>query len=302
MSSSSGAELPVGLVGLGVMGLGIARRLVSAGAPLVGYDISADRVEKFAALGGTSMGSPQAVLEQAEIVITSLPSAQALRDVVGAPGGFLAAAVAGKRVIVETSTLDLETKDWARAALQGVGLELLDSPVSGTEVQLDAGDAVTYLSGAPDAVARASNCLAQAIGSVVDVGEFGHGTKIKLIANHLVAIHNLAAAEALVLAERSGLDPAVVLDALVAGAGSSRMLEVRGPLMMQGMYEPAQMSVRLFAKDLELISALADSADLRVGLFDSAREVYARALTAGLGDSDTASLYSLLRNESDPTH
>ncbi|CUR56813.1 putative 3-hydroxyisobutyrate dehydrogenase [metagenome] len=297
--SSDAPEARVGVVGLGVMGLGIAKRLVAAGLHVTGYDLSVSRRELLAELGGEPAATPFGVLRASPLVLTCLPSASALRAVVGGPDGLLSGEVPAGRMVVEASTLGLDDKLWARDELRLAGVMLVDSPISGTEIQLEAGTAILYASGEAEAVAVATAALAPAFGSVVDVGGFGNGTKVKLIANHLVAIHNLAAAEALLLAERAGLDPTTVLEALVSGAGSSRMLEVRGPMMAAGRYEPAQMSVGLFHKDLDLIAGFASAVGVRPELFDAARLAYARALADGLGDSDTASLFSLLRREAD---
>jgi 3-hydroxyisobutyrate dehydrogenase-like beta-hydroxyacid dehydrogenase len=130
---------------------------------------------------------------------------------------------------------------------------------------------------------------------VIGMGAFGNGTRLKLVANLLVAIHNVAAAEALLLAERAGLDPRAALAALTAGAGTSRMLEVRGPLMVDGSYGTASMRVMTFQKDLDIISGFARALDCQAPVFGAAAQVHLAALAQGHGGDDTASVFEVLR-------
>ncbi|GAA1011474.1 oxidoreductase [Acrocarpospora pleiomorpha] len=284
----------VGVVGLGVMGLGIARRLLARDAAVIGFDVSADRLDEFVSLGGRTASTPGEVLAGAHVVLTCLPSATALAEVVSGFGS----ASPGPGIVVETSTLSVEAKHSARAALAAYGHTMLDAPISGTRVQLDTGDAILYASGG-DAETHevVGAALAGVFARILDLGSFGNGTTVKLIANHLVAVHNLAAAEAMLLADLAGMDLRTALRALTVGAGSSRMLEVRGPLMVDAAYEPAQMRFELFDKDLGLIREFADKVGASLGLFDAARERYTDALAAGFGASDTARLFELLQQE-----
>ena len=128
-----------------------------------------------------------------------------------------------------------------------------------------------------------------------DLGEFGNGTRLKLVANLLVAVHNLSTAEALLLADRAGLDLDDVLPALVDGAGSSRMLKVRGPLMLRGDYEPATARVEMFRKDLRAIRELADDLATPTPLLSVTSTLYDAAAGQGRADQDTASIYATLR-------
>jgi 3-hydroxyisobutyrate dehydrogenase-like beta-hydroxyacid dehydrogenase len=197
--------------------------------------------------------------------------------------------------IVETSTLPLAVKDRARHLLEDGGATLLDCPISGTGAQLRTKDVVVYASGDTAALARVAAVLAAFSRDWVDLGAFGNGTKLKLVANLLVAIHNVAAAEALLVAERAGLDPRAALAALTAGAGTSRMLEVRGPLMLEGAYGAAGMRVRTFAKDLDIIAEFARGLSCPTPLFVAAAQVHLAALAQGHADDDTASVSAVLR-------
>ncbi len=160
-------------------------------------------------------------------------------------------------MVIETSTLPLADKRQARDALARRGIVLLDCPLSGTGGQALTKDVVAYLSGAAEAKARALPVLAAMTRGVHDVGEFGNGSAVKFIANLLVAIHNVAAAEALVLAERAGLDLSAVLTAVADGAGSSDMFEVRGPAMAAGDCSGLGVTTTVFDKDLQIIAGFA---------------------------------------------
>jgi len=293
----------VGVVGLGTMGGQIARHLLAAGYRVIGRDVLPDRAEALASMGATCAASAAEVAAGADTVIVSLPTAAAFEEVIGGKDGVAQVARPGL-AIVETSTLPLAVKDRARRLLEDSGATLLDCPISGTGGQLRTKDVVVYASGDTAALARVEPVLAAFSRDWVDLGAFGNGTKLKLVANLLVAIHNAAAAEALLVAERAGLDPRAALAALTAGAGTSRMLEVRGPLMLEGAYGAATMRVRTFAKDLDIIAEFARGLSCPTPLFAAAAQVHLAALAQGHADDDTASVSAVLRllaGEAGPT-
>jgi 3-hydroxyisobutyrate dehydrogenase-like beta-hydroxyacid dehydrogenase len=125
------------------------------------------------------------------------------------------------------------------------------------------------------------------------VGPFGAGSKTKFVANLLVAIHNVAAAEALALARKAGLDPATTLKVIAEGAGSSRMLQVRGPMMVKGDYSKALMKLDIWRKDMRIIADFARDAGARTPLFTATAPIYTAA-TRGGGDRDTGAVYAVL--------
>ena len=224
---------PVGFIGLGVMGSAMSGHLLAAGFPVLGFDVDPTRRSEHEARGGVACAEPAEVARGADVVVTSLPSAAALVAVLDGEGGLHAGARPGL-VVVETSTLGPDTKQDARDRAQAWGGTLLDCPMSGTGQQARDGDLVAYLSGDDAAKERARPVLAAFTRQQYDLGAFGRGTAMKLVANLLVAVHNAAAAEALLLAERAGLDLQDVLTAVGDGAGGSRMLQIRGPLMAEG--------------------------------------------------------------------
>jgi len=279
----------VGFVGLGTMGSALSARLLAAGWDVTGCDIDPARVTAHRARGGTVAASPAGAAAHADVAVTSLPSADALAKV---------AAGIGPRpglVVIETSTLPVAVKHRARHALAERGTVLLDCPLSGTGGQALAGDVVAYLSGPAEAKARALPVLRAMTRGVHDVGEFGNGSAVKFIANLLVAVHNVAAAEALVLAERAGLDLATVLTAVADGAGTSAMFEVRGPAMAARDYSGPGVTATVFDKDLQIIAGFARETGTPVPLFTLASAFYAAALAQGHAGDDTACVHAVLR-------
>lgn len=292
----TGAGRPrVGFVGLGVMGSAMAGHVLAAGTFEVhGYDIDAERRRAFADAGGTAHDELAPLVAGSDLVLTSLPSAPAFETVLD---GLVGDARPGT-VVVETSTLDLRTKLDGAARLAREGVEMLDCPVSGTGAQARAGDLVAYVSGAPEPIRRARGLIEAFTRAQYELGAVGNGTRMKLVANHLVAVHNVAAAEALGFAQDLGLDLRQVLAAVGDGAGASRMLDVRGPEMVRRRYQPASIRMDVFAKDLEIIGGTAAEAGTATPLFDAARGVYRDGLADGLLASDTAVVFEVLRRAS----
>ncbi len=308
MTQPAGATGPVGFVGLGVMGSAMSAHLLEAGHQVIGYDVAAAARDAHAARGGIVAGSPADVAASAGLVVTSLPSPAALAEVLGGPDGLAAGAARaaegagaagavglGRLIVLETSTLTLADKTAGRQALAGCGGTMLDCPLSGTGAQAQRKDLVAYLSGDAAAKARARPVLAAMTRQVYDVGAFGNGMKLKIVANLLVTVHNLAAAEALVLAERAGLDLAMVLTAIGDGAGTSRMFEVRGPAMAARDYAQPGIRAQVYDKDIGIIAAFAAELRSPTPLFSLAAAFYQAALAQGHGDDDTSSVHAVLR-------
>ncbi|NBY18490.1 MAG: NAD(P)-dependent oxidoreductase [Betaproteobacteria bacterium] len=220
----------IGLLGLGIMGSAVAPNLLRAGFSVVGFDPDPDRREILHSAGGRSVESPIAVAQSADVIISLLPSAQALQDVIAGSDGLLASGQSGL-ILIESSTLSLEEK-LAANAVGAPALMILDCPLSGTGAQALTKDLVVYASGDSSAIARCRSVFDGFARAHHDLGDFGNGTKMKLVANLLVAIHNVAAAEAMVLGMKSGLDPQTLYRVIADGAGGSRMFSVRGPQMV----------------------------------------------------------------------
>ncbi len=282
----------VGVIGLGNMGLPMAGHLLAAGFGVQGYDVRPEAAAALAEAGGVPAASPAGAAARTQTVITSLPSVAALRTVVGGERG-LASATPDGLILIETSTLPIAAKAEAARAL-GAGAVVLDCPLSGTASQMRAADIAVYASGDPAALKRSRDVLAAFSRVQHEVGEFGNGMRMKLIANHLVAVHHTAAAEALLLAGRAGLDPALALRALSDGAGNSRMLEIRGPMMVEGDFSHANIALEVFQKDIDLINDLARMARCPLPLFSAAAQLHLAAMAQGRLGEDPACVFAVL--------
>ena len=290
MAAARRSKGTVGVIGLGIMGSAFARNLIKAGWRVVGYDISAARRREAKRAGVTIAASAPAVAAQAPVILTSLPKPQALMDSARA----IAAAKLPRKTIVEMSTFAISDKEKARKALAKAGHVLLDVPVSGTGAQAKAGDLVFYASGEPRAIRRLRPMF-QAFGrQVYDVGAFGNGSKMKFVANLLVAINNVASAEAMVLGMKAGLDPQLIFDLITAGAGNSRVFELRAPMMVKGKYKDATMKISVWDKDMAVIGDYARKIRVPTPLFNATKPVYRKAEKSGFGAQDTASVCAVL--------
>src|SRR5437899_8125610 len=228
----------VGMIGLGIMGSAMSANLTRAGFRVAGFDVVPRRRAEDRRGGGIAARGPRGVARRSGIIVTSLPSADALVQVAA---DLLESAARGT-ILIETSTLPISVKEAACHALARRGVILLDCPLSGTGAQARVKDLIIYVSGDRAAYRKTVPVLQGFTRANYYVGAFGAGSKIKFVANLLVAIHNVTAAEAMVLGMRAGLDPALVLKVVSDGAGSSRMLQVRGPMMVKGDYSEATRS------------------------------------------------------------
>ena len=284
----------VGVLGLGIMGGAMAANLVRRGFAVVGYDRLPEPRRALTRAGGKVVDSAGAAAT-VEVVITSLPSSEALLAVAEELSGLKAKGQGLKaKWILETSTLPLATKELARTQLAAAGIALLDCPLSGTGAQARTGDLVVYASGDRAACRRVSPVFEGFARAHYYVGPFGAGSKTKFIANLLVGIHNVASAEAMVLAMKAGLDPALVLKVVAEGVGSSRVLQLRGPMMVKGDYTRATMKLAMWKKDMTIISEFAAAVGCPVPMFSAAVPVYESALATGHGAEDTAAVCAVL--------
>ena len=281
----------VGMVGLGIMGSAMTASLVKAGFEVVGFDVVPLRRAAHRREGGTVARSCRDAGRRALIIVTSLPSAEALLETAEA----LAASARAGQIVIETSTLPIAVKEEARTTLAARGVTLLDCPLSGTGAQARRKDVVVYASGDRAAYRRAVPIFEGFARAHYHVGPFGAGSKMKFVANLLVAIHNVAAAEALVLAMKAGLDPTQVLQVVSDGAGTSRMLEVRGPMMVRGDYADATMKVAVWQKDMTIIGDFARKLDCPTPMLNACAPIYTSAMALGMSEEDTASVCAVLQ-------
>lgn len=283
----------VGLIGLGTMGGAFARHLLAAGYAVSGYDIDAKRSQWLKRQGGRPAASISSVSRASPVIITSLPSVEACKAVFFGADGIADAAASGT-IVIETSTMPLELKLALRDGCRKRRIIVLDCPISGTGAQAAAKDTSVYASGDPDAVQRCRGVFDGFARSMHYCGEYGNGSKLKFVANLLVTIHNLAAAEAIVMGRRSGLDPDLLYKVIRDGAGSSRMFEVRGAKMVAHDYSNASMAMSLYQKDIDIIGDFAAALNCPTPLFDASRQFYAAALAQGRGEDDPAVVCAVL--------
>src|ERR1700722_5726997 len=281
----------VGIVGLGIMGSAIARNLVERGWRVIGFDIDAAKRTELAAANVIIAADVAEVARDAPLIMTSLPTPAAVADV----AQMIADSGQSPRIVIELSTLTLADKLRFETILNKAGHIALDCPLSGTGAQARNRDLVVYASGDSEAIARCAGLFADFAKQSADLGAFGNGSRMKFVANHLVAIHNVATAEAMILAERAGLDPKMVVDMVGPGAGGSRMFQMRAPMMVEGVYEPATMKVSTWKKDMAIIAEFAEDVGCAPPLFTLTQPVYTEAMAMGLGDQDTAAVFEVLK-------
>lgn len=285
----------IGLVGIGIMGTAYGENLLKAGFPVIGWDIDETRGAALREAGGEPVSSAAEVAAGSDVVLIALPSIDALVDAVEGEVGLVRGAHDGL-VVVEMSTFPLEAKEQARAALQAVGVTMIDAPVSGTGLQAATAEIIIYASG-DSATVEEVRLVFDAIGKATfDLGEFGNGSKMKYVANLLVSVHNLATAEAFVLGMKSGLAPQQILEVISAGVGTSRIFEIRGPMMVDDDYPPAA-KLKMFIKDLTVIGDSARELGVPTPLLDTSLPIYLEAIEAGLGDLDAAALCRFLEDK-----
>jgi 3-hydroxyisobutyrate dehydrogenase-like beta-hydroxyacid dehydrogenase len=284
------ANKKVGVVGLGIMGGAFAQNLVKAGWHVVGYDIDPARRRAMAKAGVEIAADAKGVAAEAPTIITSLPKPAALDTTVQAIVGARIA----PRVIVEASTFTIDDKVRAERALRKAGHVMLDCPISGTGSQAKTKDLVVYASGDSAAIRKLKPLFAGFARAAHDLGAFGNGSRMKYVANLLVAINNVAAAEAMVLGIKAGLDPQTVLEMVTTGAGNSRVFELRAPMMVKDRYDEATMKISVWQKDMSVIGQFAKQIGVPTPMFDATVPVYNKAMKSGHAEHDTAAVCAVL--------
>ncbi|OGA48616.1 MAG: hypothetical protein A3F74_22890 [Betaproteobacteria bacterium RIFCSPLOWO2_12_FULL_62_58] len=294
MKTRKASRQLIGQVGLGIMGGAFAKHLLAARFPVVGYDPVVAQVRAFRQMGGQAASSCAEVASRAKVIITSLPSPAAMEEAFFGKNG-IAAGVRPGTIVIEASTMTLELKERLRRRLARRGACLLDCPISGTGAQAAAKDIAVYASGDRRAFNRCRGVFDGFARSTYYCGEFGIGSKLKFVANLLVTIHNLSAAEAMAVGERAGIDLGLLYRVIGDGAGSSRMFQVRGPMMVAGRYEPPHMKSQIYQKDIDIIRAFVRRLKCPTPLFDASIPFYTAALRQGWGRHDTAAIHAVLR-------
>lgn len=284
----------VGVIGLGIMGGAISRNLRERGWRVIGFDIDAPRRAELSAAGIEIASDVASVARAVPVLLLSLPSPAALREV----AAEIAAVKVERRIVAELSTFSIEDKISLHQTMKAAGHDALDCPLSGTGAQAATRDLVVYASGDHAAVDACAPLFSDFAKKTAYLGAFGNGSRMKFVANLLVAIHNVATAEAMALAVKSGLDPWDVIEVIAPGAGGSRMFDMRAPMMARDEYLPATMRVSTWSKDMSIIAQFVKSLGVETPCFDATRPVYDEALRLGLGEMDTAAVYRIVAGHS----
>lgn len=279
----------VGFIGLGVLGSAVAQNFVGAGLQVLGCDVALEARNKAESLGVTLVESPQQLNSMADIVFTCLPEASALQAVLLAEDGLFSSAHPDQCVI-EMSTLSLNDKQQFADACQAAGRAAVDCPVSGNRIMALKKKLTAFFSGEESDYTRAKPILDLTCSNTHYVGEFGNGSKVKLCGNILNLVHNSVAAEAMVLAMKSGLDPDMFHRVISGSGSSSAMFEVRGAMMVEENYTKEAMNLSIPLKDARIISDHAASLFCPLPIYQVALQNYYAAAAQGHIEKDAAAV------------
>jgi len=282
----------IAIVGVGLLGTAVASRLLEAGFAVAGYDSRPEQVERLAPRGLTAAASVKDVVAGADAAFTILPSPDVV-DAVILGGGGLLETMPRSATLIQMSTISPTLTRRLAAAAEG-RLAFLDAPMSGTSAMVERGDCTIFVGGE---AARLEACrpVFAAIGRrTIHVGPVGSASLAKLATNLLVGLNTAALAEALVLGEKGGLAPAALLDILRDSAAASKMVDIRGPLMVEGRFEP-QMKLDLFLKDFRLMLEEGQRLGVPLPLTSLTQQLCTATVAGGRGGDDLAALITTLR-------
>ena len=282
----------IGFIGLGIMGGAITKNILEAGYQIHGYDVDEVAKQRFVSHGGSLALSPMHVAQEVEIIFTSLPTENALAEVIDGPSGITKSGK--KNIIVEISTMPIDLKLELEKKLSAVGQFFMDCPVSGTGAQAASKDLMVFASGHPDAYEKIKDIFHAMSKAQYFLGEFGNGSKMKFLANILVAIHNVAAAEVFALAGKAGINLQDAYEVLKDSAGASKMFQIRGPMMVANDYAQPTAKIENYMKDLSIISKFAASLKCPTPLYDVTNQLYYSALNQGMGQEDLAAVCKVM--------
>ena len=284
----------IGLIGLGAMGGAYAKHLLKNNFKCFGIDLDKNNILKFIQLGGQEITYDE-LFNKVEIVLTSLPSLNAYKDVLNNLKRL--GKNNPKKIILDMNTISIDDKNMFKNEVIGLNIDMLDSPVSGTGAQAWEADLTVFASGSKELIDKCMNIFKVFSKEVINVGSFGNGMKFKILANLLVTIHNTAAAEALRLGELAGLDQDMIFKVLGNSAATSVMLQKRMPLMINKNYEPPTASYNIFLKDVDIIRNFIKDNNVTLPTFEGSAKIYDKAEKTLSKNWDTASVYEVLKME-----
>jgi 3-hydroxyisobutyrate dehydrogenase-like beta-hydroxyacid dehydrogenase len=272
----------IGFIGPGKIGLPICQNLINSGYRVLGYRRGS--LAEFARAGGVPATSPADVGAQCDIVFSCVPTVAAVDEVVNGPNGLIHSARPGQ-IIVELGSHPVPEKEKHVAILARKGATFVDGEVSGTPGMVSARKAVIYLGGDAEACRKLEPVVKGFADLCLYFGPFGAASKVKLVNNLLVAIHIAAAAEAMALGLKAGVDVDLMINAIANGSGGSTQFGIRAPWMAQRKFNPVQGSAATLAHYFDLIADWADRTGTATPLLDRAVELYRRCIDMGLGEN-----------------
>ena len=242
----------IGSIGLGAMGGSYAKFLIEDNYTVYGVDPDTQNAEIFTSLGGVLLNNISELVDKCNVIILSLPTVPIFKEVINE------IEVNGKsnesKILIDMNTISLDDKIETKNKLEKLNISMVDAPVSGTGAQAKVKDIVVMSSGDKIIVNECDKIFRSFSKQNIYVGDFGNGIKFKILANLLVTVHNTVTAEALLLGQKVGLEEKMIYEVLNAGAATSVMLDKRMPLMINKNYEPATASMRIFLKDIDVIT------------------------------------------------
>ncbi len=289
----------IGMIGLGLMGEGISKRLIETGLAVAGYDIVADKLAAAVARGVKACASPAEVARAADIVLLSLTTTAAVEEVVLGAGGIASAGSLGGKVLVDHSTTEIEaTKRIAAALTTRSGMDFVDAPVSGGPGAAAAGTLAIMAGGTEAAIARVRPTM-EHLGKLTHVGAVGAGQATKLVNQTLVLANYCVMAEALRLAEAYGVDAAKIPAALAPGHAGSNLLPVLFERMIARDFAPKGYA-RQILKDLEMLHNAAGAHHLAMPMLAQALTLYRLLVAQGKSELDGSAILTLYPEPNPP--
>jgi 3-hydroxyisobutyrate dehydrogenase len=283
----------IAVIGLGAMGLGMARSMARAGLAVTGCDLNLQAVAALEKAGGTGRATPAEAARHADIVVLVVVNAAQVEHVLFGPGGALALMKPGSVIIASPTMAPADAQDFARRAAEADVL-YLDAPISGGAIKAEAGRLTVMGSGLPEAFDAAAPALDAIAETVYRLGDaVGVGSSFKIVNQLLAGVHIAAACEAITFAKSLGLDISRVFDVITKSAGNSWMFENRIPHVLAGDYTPLS-AVSIFTKDLGMVSDLGRKQNFPLPVTSAALQLFIMTAAAGMGRDDDSSVARFL--------
>lgn len=287
----------IGSIGLGAMGGSYAKFLIEDNYTVYGVDPDTQNAEIFTSLGGLLLNNISELVDKSNVIILSLPTVPIFKEVINE------IEVNGKsnesKILIDMNTISLGDKIETKNKLEKLNINMVDAPVSGTSAQAKVKDIVVMSSGDKIIIDECGDIFSSFSKQNIYVGDFGNGIKFKILANLLVTVHNTVTAEALLLGQKAGLEEKMIYQVLNAGAATSVMLDKRMPLMINKNYEPATASMRIFLKDIDVITDYLKSNNLNSPTFEAAANLYNQSKENIPITYDTAAIYEQLKTNNE---